>query len=44
VFAEVGPLPRHQDALRNVVAFATFALAVPAAAVILWPSISDLFR
>jgi succinate dehydrogenase/fumarate reductase cytochrome b subunit len=44
VFADVGPLSRHQDALRSLVAFATFALAVPTAAVILWPSISDVFR
>jgi succinate dehydrogenase/fumarate reductase cytochrome b subunit len=37
-------LSRHDLALRNLVVFATFALGIPAAAVILWPSISELVR
>jgi succinate dehydrogenase/fumarate reductase cytochrome b subunit len=35
---------RHDAALRSVVAFATFALGIPAAAVILWPSVSEVLR
>jgi succinate dehydrogenase/fumarate reductase cytochrome b subunit len=42
--ADLPALTRMQPTLRALVAFATFALGIPAAAVILWPSISELFR
>jgi succinate dehydrogenase/fumarate reductase cytochrome b subunit len=37
-------LSRHQPALRAAVLFATWACAIPAAAVIIWPWLSDAWR
>ncbi len=35
---------RHEAALQSVAQFVTFAVGIPAAFVICWPSISELFR
>jgi succinate dehydrogenase/fumarate reductase cytochrome b subunit len=42
--ADLPVASRHDAALRSLVAFATFALGIPAAAAILWPSVSEAFR
>jgi succinate dehydrogenase/fumarate reductase cytochrome b subunit len=35
---------RHDQGLRSWVQFLTFAVGIPAAFVVCWPSISELFR